>query len=103
MRARIKNFITRFGRSGSDAIVGEGQTVIVPEGEPAPPRRTLTDGRQIYPGHRKENHADPERKKRIEAAAAEQMAAIEQIIADGGSFVMANQQQKRAAFRLRFS
>ena len=37
MRARIKNHITRFGRPGSDAVVGDGQTVIVPEGD-QPPR-----------------------------------------------------------------
>lgn len=53
MRARIKNYITRLGRPrGFDAIVGDGQTVIVPEGEPAPPRTTLSDGTQVFPQHR---------------------------------------------------
>lgn len=53
MRVRIKNFITSLSRArGYDAIVGDGQTVVVPEGENAPPRRTLSDGTQIYPQHR---------------------------------------------------
>ena len=52
MRARIKHSSVNLNGRGTDTIVGDGQAVTVPEGDPAPPRTTLSDGTQIYPEHR---------------------------------------------------